>query len=119
MGDRADSPASHAHQDENSFVRGGPFYRAQQALVVLRPGQWNAGCRIAALIAIGWLQAPERTTLANFGNSYEKIAQLKPFPADTGTRYVLAASVAIRVLPVFLAVVPLAVVLRDLFHALR
>jgi hypothetical protein len=66
-----------------------------------------------------FLQAHESTTLANFGNIYEKIAQLKPFPADTGTLYVLAAAVAIPALPVILAVVPLAVVLRDLFHALR
>jgi hypothetical protein len=66
-----------------------------------------------------FLQAPESTTLANFGNSFEKIAQLKPFPADTGTLYVLAGSVAIPALPVILAVVPLTVVLKDLFHALR
>jgi hypothetical protein len=66
-----------------------------------------------------FLQAPESTTLANFGNSYEKIAQLKPFPADKGSLYLLAAAVAIPALPVILAVVPLAVVLRDLFHALR
>jgi hypothetical protein len=66
-----------------------------------------------------FLQAPESTTLANFGNSYEKLAQLKPFPADKGSLYVLAAAVAIPALPVILAVVPLAVVLRDLFHALR
>jgi hypothetical protein len=66
-----------------------------------------------------FLQAPESTTLANFGNSYEKIAQLKPFPADTGSLYVLVAALTIPALPVILAVVPLSVVLRDLFHALR
>jgi hypothetical protein len=66
-----------------------------------------------------FLQAPESTTLANFGKSYERIAQLNPFPADTGSLYVLAAAVAIPALPVILAVVPFAIVLKDLLHALR
>jgi hypothetical protein len=66
-----------------------------------------------------FLQATESTTLANFGNAYKKIAELNPFPADTGSLYVLAAAVAIPALPVILAVVPLSVVLKDLFHALR
>jgi hypothetical protein len=66
-----------------------------------------------------FLQPPESTTLANFGRNYQKIAQLNPFPADTGSLYLLAAAVAIPALPVILAVVPLSVVLRDLFHALR
>jgi hypothetical protein len=66
-----------------------------------------------------FLQAPESSTLADFGRSYEIVQQLKPFPADAGALYILAAAVAISALPVILAVVPLAVVLRDLFHALR
>lgn len=66
-----------------------------------------------------FLQAPDSSTLANFGRSYEMVQQLKPFPADLGSLYTLAAAVAIPALPVILAVVPLAVVLRDLLHALR
>jgi hypothetical protein len=66
-----------------------------------------------------FLQAPESTTLANFGRSYEKIEQLKPFPADTGSLYALAAAVAIPALPVVLAQIPLAVVLMDLLKTLR
>jgi hypothetical protein len=66
-----------------------------------------------------FLQAPESSALADFGTSYDKMAQMKPFPADTGTLYVLAASVLIPALPVILAQIPLMVVLRDLFAALR
>lgn len=66
-----------------------------------------------------FLQAPESSTLADFGRSYEMVQRLKPFPADKGSLYMLAAAVAIPAMPVILAVVPLAVVLRDLLHALR
>ena len=68
---------------------------------------------------IEFLQAPESTTLANFGKSYQEIAQLKPFPADMGTLYGLAAAVAIPALPVVLAQIPLKVVLMDLLKTLR
>jgi hypothetical protein len=66
-----------------------------------------------------FLQAPEISTLGNFGKSYEQIEQLKPFPADPGALYVLAAAIAIPALPVILAQVPLAVVLVNLLKALR
>jgi hypothetical protein len=66
-----------------------------------------------------FLQAPEISALADYGNAYEKIEQLKPFPADKGTLYGLAAAVVIPALPVILAEVPLAVVLQDLLKALR
>jgi hypothetical protein len=66
-----------------------------------------------------FLQAPESTTLANFGKTYQEIAQLKPFPVDMGTLYGLAAAVAIPALPVVLAQIPLKVVLMDLLKTLR
>jgi len=66
-----------------------------------------------------FLIAPESSTLADFGRSYEKIEQMSAFPADTGALYTLAAAVAIPALPVILAQIPLAVVLEDLFKALR
>jgi hypothetical protein len=47
------------------------------------------------------------------------VQQLKPFPADKGSLYTLAAAVAIPALPVILTAVPLAIILRDLFDALR
>ena len=66
-----------------------------------------------------FLEAPEISTLANYGKAYEKIEQLKPFPADNRSLYILAAAVVIPALPVILAEVPLAVVLKDLLRALR
>jgi hypothetical protein len=36
---------------EVSLVRGGPFYRVQQALRLMLPNQWNPARRIAILIA--------------------------------------------------------------------
>ena len=61
---KANSASPHA-QAEVSFVRGGPFYRAQQALGLVRPDKWNVGRRIAVLIAIGWLPLLLITVLAN------------------------------------------------------
>ncbi len=66
-----------------------------------------------------FLGATENITLNNFGQTYLKIGQLKPFPADKGALITLAASVAIPMLPLILAVVPLATVLKALLKALR
>lgn len=66
-----------------------------------------------------FLQAPEIATLANFAKSYQEIAQLKPFPADTGSLYGLAVAIAIPALPVVLAQIPLKVVVMDLLKTLR
>jgi hypothetical protein len=66
-----------------------------------------------------FLQAPEISALADYGRAYEKIEDSKPFPADKGTLYGLAAAVVIPALPVILAEVPLAVVLKDLLAALH
>jgi hypothetical protein len=66
-----------------------------------------------------FLRAPESSTLADYGHSFEKIEELKPLPADMASLYVLGAAVAIPLLPVVLAQMPLAVVLKDLFVALR
>ena len=66
-----------------------------------------------------FVHSPDSTTLANFGKTYQEIAQLKPFPADMGTLYVLAAAVAIPALPVVLAQIPLKIILMDLLRTLR
>jgi hypothetical protein len=50
---------------ESSLVRGGPFYRAQRALGLIRPTQWNLGRRIPVLLAIGWLPLFLLTALLN------------------------------------------------------
>src|SRR5580693_2569587 len=41
--------------NEISLVRGGPFYRAQQALGLIQANQWDLGRRIGFAIAIGWV----------------------------------------------------------------
>jgi hypothetical protein len=68
---------------------------------------------------VEFLEAPEISALNNFGETYERIKQLKPFPADTGSLYVLAAAIGIPALPVVLAQIPVAVVLSELFKAPR
>ncbi len=40
---------------EISLVRGGPFYRAQEALRLLTLERWNLGMRIAVAIGVGWV----------------------------------------------------------------
>src|SRR5260370_36626060 len=50
---------------EISFVRGGPFYRAQQALGLIHPNKWNLGRRIAVVIVITWLPVLVLTALLN------------------------------------------------------
>src|SRR5258708_35596432 len=40
---------------EISLVRGGPFYRAQEAIRLLTPERWNLGRRIVAGIGVGWV----------------------------------------------------------------
>jgi hypothetical protein len=37
-----------------SLVRGGPFYRVQEALRLLTPQHWNLGRRILLAIGVGW-----------------------------------------------------------------
>ena len=67
----------------------------------------------------GFLDAPESSTLADYGASYDRLSKLRPFPVDRETLIALAISVAIPLLPVVLAVFPLIVVLEDLFKAMR
>src|SRR5277367_3652950 len=38
-----------------SLVRGGPFYRVQEAIRLLTPERWNLGRRILLAIGIGWV----------------------------------------------------------------
>jgi len=51
--------------EDVSIVRGGPFYRAQHAIGLVRTNQWNLGRRIAVLIAVGWLPLFFITAIAN------------------------------------------------------
>ncbi len=60
------NPAVPSAPAEVSLVRGGPFYRAQQAVGLIHPNHWNLGRRIAVLIAVGWLPLFLITALFNF-----------------------------------------------------
>jgi hypothetical protein len=48
-----------------SLVRGGPFYRIQRALGLIREPHWNFGRRLILLIAIGWLPLLLITAILN------------------------------------------------------
>jgi hypothetical protein len=66
-----------------------------------------------------FLQAPESSTLADYGQSYEKIERLSPFPAGKQDLIPLALAIAIPAFPVIIAQIPVAIVLQDLLRALR
>lgn len=66
-----------------------------------------------------FLEAPESSTLTDFGSAFANVARLKPFPLDPGALIALAISLALPLLPAVLAVVPLIVVLQDLLRAVR
>jgi hypothetical protein len=66
-----------------------------------------------------FLSAPEVSTLTDYGSSYESIEKMQPFPVDKGAFISLALAVAPPMLPVVLAEVPLAVVLKGLLEALK
>ncbi len=51
--------------DEVSLVRGGPFYRAQEAARLIAPDRWNLGRRVIFAIAVGWLPLVLLTLLFN------------------------------------------------------
>jgi hypothetical protein len=50
---------------EASLVRGGPFYRVQQALRLMHPNQWNLGRRATVLIAVTWVPLVAITAVIN------------------------------------------------------
>ncbi|HTZ49950.1 MAG TPA: hypothetical protein VMH20_20355 [Verrucomicrobiae bacterium] len=66
-----------------------------------------------------FLTAAECSTLADFGQAYEKLKDLRPFPVDQEALIALGLSVVIPMLPVVLAAIPLMVVLKMLFEALK
>ncbi|MFZ3343063.1 MAG: hypothetical protein WCA00_09405 [Candidatus Acidiferrales bacterium] len=50
---------------EVSLVRGGPFYRVQHALGLIRLNDWDLGRRITFMVAVGWLPLFVITALLN------------------------------------------------------
>jgi hypothetical protein len=100
--------ASGHFPEEVSLVRGGPFYRLHEKWILRRAGQQAE-----------FLEAPESSRLADFGQSYKRVAQLRPFLVDRGALVALAIAVALPALPVILTQIPLIVVIKDLLKALR
>ena len=66
-----------------------------------------------------FLQAPESSTLADYGQAYEKIESMNAFLVDKGSLYTLGGAIVVPALPMILAQIPLTVVLSDLLKALR
>ena len=65
------------------------------------------------------IDAPEVSTLCDFGSAYDRIERLNPFPTDKGALIGLALAIAIPALPTILAEIPLAVVLKELLSSLH
>jgi hypothetical protein len=66
-----------------------------------------------------FLAAPESSSLAHYGQAYERIEKMNYFLTDKGALYTLAGAVVIPALPMILAELPIAVVLKDLLRAMR
>ncbi len=56
---------ANAGSGEVSLVRGGPFYRVQEAARLIGSDRWNLGRRVTFAIAIGWLPLALITLLFN------------------------------------------------------
>ena len=54
-----------------------------------------------------FLTAPEISTLTDYGRSYEQIKKMQPLPVDKGAFLALALALALPMIPVVLAEVPL------------
>ena len=65
------------------------------------------------------LTAMESSTVIDFSTIYDRVKQLGPLPIDRNALIPLALSVVIPILPTIFAEIPVAVVLKDLFDALR
>jgi hypothetical protein len=65
------------------------------------------------------LEAPESIALFASGQTFDRVQQLKPFPADRGSLVALALAVVVPALPLIFTQVPLAFVLKMLLKALR
>jgi len=63
--------------------------------------------------------SPEPSTLTDYGSSYQNIEHLQPFPFDRAAFVALILAVAIPMLPVVLAEIPFAEVLKGLLSEVR
>jgi hypothetical protein len=66
-----------------------------------------------------FITAPDSSSLIDFASSFENVEDLKPFPFDKGAFIAVILAIAIPMLPVVLAEIPLAEVLKGLLSALK
>ncbi len=66
-----------------------------------------------------FITAPDSSSLIDFASSFENVEDLKPFPFDKGAFIGVLLAIAIPMLPVILAEIPLAEVLKGLMSALK
>ncbi len=66
-----------------------------------------------------FLTAPEISSLTDFATSFENVENMKPFPFDRGAFVGLVLAVALPMLPVVLAEIPLVELLKGLLSAVR
>ena len=58
-----------------SLIRGGAFYRFQEAVHLIRPNQWNMGRRIVVAVLVGWVPLVALTAIS--GSHASLVALLK------------------------------------------
>lgn len=65
------------------------------------------------------LDVAEISTLCDYGQAYDTIKEMKPFPTDRSALIALALSLGIPASPVVLAEISLAVILKQVLGALK
>jgi hypothetical protein len=66
-----------------------------------------------------FLVAPEINTLSGFSNVYEKVGDLRPFPADLSSLVGLVIAMVVPAIFVLMTQIPLVEILKDLLGTLR
>jgi hypothetical protein len=61
-----ESPENGESDPKISLVRGGPFYRAQEAVRLIDDHRWNLGKRIIVAVVVAWVPVVLITALFNF-----------------------------------------------------
>jgi hypothetical protein len=65
------------------------------------------------------LAAPEISTLADYGQVFDRVKDMRPFPIDRNAIVALAVAIVIPAMPAVVAEIPFVVVLKQLLGALR
>jgi hypothetical protein len=118
---QAESPQDVAVDRRISLVRGGPFYRAQEAIRLLDANRWNLGRRITLAIVVCWVPLVLITLLLNphaikglLSDYPVNVRLLFAIPVLLGGQVLmeLILSTALPMLPTVLAEIPFIEVLK-------